>query len=307
MTEVSIIIPTYNRAKSLGAAIQSILDQTYQDFEVIIVDDCSSDNTEAVVRGFQDQRISYVRHSENRGSGCARNTGIKRAKGHFIAFQDSDDIWLPSKLMKQIEAMSKASNEVGVVYTGYIRIESGVEKYNPPSCVDEKQGNIYGQLLKGNFVGTAMVLVRKDCFEEVGLFDEEIYNYGEDWELWLRVAKRYLFILIDEPLVLSPIGNDSNVKNLTAKTAALERILALHEVGFNRDPKSYARHLYSTGADYCRIGRMKDGRRLFARSALKRPFSILPWMLILASFLGKSRFISIVDYSRNVLGFSSKA
>ncbi|MCJ7517879.1 MAG: glycosyltransferase family 2 protein [Methanomassiliicoccales archaeon] len=306
MTEVSIVIPTYNRATSLGAAIQSILDQTYQDFEIIVVDDFSSDDTEKVVKGFQDKRISYIRHAENRGASCARNTGIKRAKGRFVAFQDSDDIWLPSKLMKQIEVMSRASNEVGVVYTGYIRTESGVERYNPPSYIDEKQGNIYRQLLKGNFVGTAMVLARKDCLEEVGLFDEEIYNYGEDWELWLRVAKRYLFILIDEPLVLAPVGDDSNVKNLTRKTAAIERILALHEEEFNRDPKSYARHLYLTGINYCRIGRMKDGRRLFVRSAFKRPLSILPWMLVLTSFLGRSRFISIMDYSRNVLGISSR-
>jgi glycosyltransferase involved in cell wall biosynthesis len=306
MTEVSIIIPTYNRAKSLGAAIQSILDQTYQDFEVIIVDDYSSDNTERVVRGFQDQRISFIRHPENRGSGCARNTGIKRAKGRFIAFQDSDDIWLPSKLMKQIEALSEASDEVGVVYTGYVRRESGVEKYYPELYVEEKQNNILRQLVKGNIVGTPTAIVKRECFEKVGLFDEELSN-SEDWELWLRIAKDYLFIFIDEPLVIASLCYDSINRNLKAKTASLERIFSLHEEDFNRDSRSYARHLYLTGVDYCQIGKMKDGRRLFAKSALKEPLSILPWMLILTSFLGRSRFISIMDYSRNVLGISSKA
>ena len=306
MTEVSIIIPTYNRAKSLGFAIQSILDQTYQDFEVIIVDDYSSDNTERIVRGFQDQRISFIRHPENRGSGCARNTGIKRAKGRLIAFQDSDDIWLPSKLMKQIEALSKASDEVGVVYTGYIQKDSDVEKYFPESHVKEKQNNILRQLVKGNFVGTPTAIVKRECFEKAGMFDEELSNL-EDWELWLRIAKDYLFIFIDEPLVIASLGYDSITRNLKARTASLERIFSLHEEDFNRDLGSYARHLRRTGMYYCQSGKMKDGRRLFAKSALKEPLSILPWMLILTSFLGRSRFFSIMDYSRNVLGISSQA
>ena len=242
MTEVSIIIPTYNRATSLGTAIQSVLNQTYKDFEIIVVDDFSSDNTEKVVREFQDQRISFIRHPENRGSGCARNTGIDRAKGRFIAFQDSDDIWLPGKLMKQIEALSKACDEVGVVYTGYIRKDSGVEKYFPESYVKEKQNNILRQLVRGNIVGTPTAIVKRECFEKAGLFDEELSNL-EDWELWLRIAKDYLFIFIDEPLVIASLGYDSITRNLKTKTASLERIFSLHEEDFNRDLRSYARHL----------------------------------------------------------------
>lgn len=95
---VSVVIPTYNRAHLVGRAIQSVLNQTYQDFEIIVVDDGSTDNTEEVVKSFNDPRIRYIRHDQNRGGSAARNTGIKMARGEYIAFQDSDDEWLPEKL-----------------------------------------------------------------------------------------------------------------------------------------------------------------------------------------------------------------
>jgi len=94
---VSVIIPTYNRAHLVGRAIRSVLNQTYQDFEIIVVDDCSTDNTEEIVKGFNDHRIRYMRHDRNRGGSAARNTGIKASQGKYIAFLDSDDEWLLKK------------------------------------------------------------------------------------------------------------------------------------------------------------------------------------------------------------------
>ena len=118
---VSVIIPTYNRAKLLPRAIKSVLNQTFKDFEVIIVDDGSTDNTEEVINEFQkhNKRIKYIRHEKNKGAAAARNTGIKIAQGEYIAFQDSDDEWLPNKLEKQMEIFESAPAEIGVVYTDY--------------------------------------------------------------------------------------------------------------------------------------------------------------------------------------------
>ena len=106
---VSIIIPTYNRAHLIGRAIQSVLNQTYQNFEIIVVDDGSTDNTEEMIKEFQkhDKRIKYIRHEKNRGGAAARNTGIKVARGEYIAFQDSDDEWLPEKLEKQMDVFQR--------------------------------------------------------------------------------------------------------------------------------------------------------------------------------------------------------
>jgi len=116
---VSIVIPTYNRAGLLSRTIQSVLNQTYQDFEIIIVDDGSTDKTEEVVKSFNSKKIFYNRHEENKGANAARNTGIKASRGEYIAFQDSGDEWLPQKLERQMKVFENASPEVGVVYTGY--------------------------------------------------------------------------------------------------------------------------------------------------------------------------------------------
>ena len=114
---VSIIIPTYNRSRLIARAVKNVLNQTYQDFELIIVDDGSTDGTREVVAGFSDERIRYVQHDKNRGEAAARNTGIKVARGEYIASHDSDDEWLHEKLAKQIRAFENCSPEIGVVYT----------------------------------------------------------------------------------------------------------------------------------------------------------------------------------------------
>jgi len=126
---VSVIISTYNRAHLIGRAIQSVLNQTYQDFEVIVVDDGSTDNTEEIVKSFNDPRIRYIRHEKNKGAAAARNTGIKAARGKYIAFQDSDDEWLPEKLEKQMKVFENAPPEAGVVYTDMQRINEDGEHY----------------------------------------------------------------------------------------------------------------------------------------------------------------------------------
>ena len=114
----SVIIPTYNRARMVDRAIQSVLSQTYQDFEIIVVDDASTDNTQEVVKEcmFRDKRVRYIKHEKNKGGSAARNTGIKNEHGEYVGFLDSDDEWLPTKLEKQIELFRKRCNSVGAVY-----------------------------------------------------------------------------------------------------------------------------------------------------------------------------------------------
>src|SRR5262245_18204916 len=133
---VSIVIPTYNRANLIARSLQSVLDQSYEDFEILVIDDGSTDQTAAVVAGFRDQRIIYTRLARNSGAGGARNVGIKMSKGQFLAFQDSDDEWLPQKLAKHMEMFKKGASKLGVVYSDKQRIlKNGTTSYHESPAI----------------------------------------------------------------------------------------------------------------------------------------------------------------------------
>lgn len=169
---VSVIIPTYNRAHLVARAIQSVLNQTYQDFEIIIVDDASTDNTEEVVKSFNDKRVGYMQLNENSGtSAVPRNTAIKTARGKYIAFQDSDDEWLPEKLKKQVKVFKNVLAEVGIVYTDMRRISKDGKKeyFHSPRIVPE-DGIIYEEALDYRVacIGAATAVIGKECFDRLG-------------------------------------------------------------------------------------------------------------------------------------------
>jgi glycosyltransferase involved in cell wall biosynthesis len=224
---VSVILPTYNRAHLVGRAIQSVLDQTYQDFEIIVVDDGSKDNTEEVINGFTDTRIRYVKHQQNKGGSAARNTGIKFAKGKYIAFQDSDDEWLPRKLEIQRETFEVVSLEVGVIYTDMLRIENnGNEKYWHSPTVK------YGSIINSRTldyqvigIGIQSTLIKRECFDRVGVFDERFPRFI-DLDLFVRLLKNYHFYHIKKPLVKywATEGISSNNKTISiARKLLLEK------------------------------------------------------------------------------------
>lgn len=201
--KVSVIIPTYNRANSVGIAIGSILNQTWQNFEIIVVDDGSTDHTKQVVEGFEDDRIRYVYSEQNSGASHARNTGIGLAEGEFIAFLDSDDEWLPEKLEKQMQVMMQAPDSMGMVYCR-MRAEEGEDEpiICPPYWIAKEllAGNILAVLLVHNLIGTPSALARKACLEQVGGFNEKL-SCLEDWELNLRIAEKWKIGFVDEILV----------------------------------------------------------------------------------------------------------
>jgi glycosyltransferase involved in cell wall biosynthesis len=241
MPQVSVIIPTYNGAHLLARAIQSVLGQTFRDFELIVVDDGSTDNTKELVSNIGDERVRYIRHEKNRGPSAARNTGIKAANGPYIAFQDSDDEWMPDKLEKQMRAFANAPSEVGVVYSGFWRIKDDQKTYIPSSRIEPKDGNVHSLLLKSNFIGTPVVLMKRECFEKAGMFDEELPML-EDWELWIRISKYYQFKYINEPLVTSyHISGGVNERRQRTQARARKLILEKHYEDMKRNRKLLAR------------------------------------------------------------------
>ena len=196
---VSVIIPTYNRAHLVGRAICSVLNQTFQDFEIIVVDDGSTDNTEEVVKSFNDPRIRYIRHEQNRGGSAARNTGIRAARGEYIAFLDSDDEWLPEKLDTQLKTMSTLPEHFVGVCCGYYRArQSKIVSVSRPMLY----GKLFDKLLKSPFLnGGSCLIVRKNALVAIGGFDEQLARH-QDWDLLLRLALMYEIGIIDTPLVI---------------------------------------------------------------------------------------------------------
>ena len=200
--KVSVILPTYNREATLGRAIESVLNQTYTDFELIIVDDGSTDNTRQLVENIHDDRITYYYVKINSGAAAARNYGIERAEGEYIAFQDSDDYWHSDKLEKQMKVM-ESNPDIGFVYHPIsCRIDSDCCVILPPESlpIEKKQGDIYTQLLYDNMVDCPTLLVKKSCLNTCGYFDISLKAL-EDYDLALRLGKKYMAGFVDEPLI----------------------------------------------------------------------------------------------------------
>ena len=235
MEKVSIIIPTYNRAEVLAASIQSVLQQTYTDFELLIVDDGSSDNTDIVVESIIDNRIRYLKMPENKGASTARNEGIRQANYDYIAFQDSDDYWKPEKLEKQMAFLTQRP-EVGLLYCPYeCKKADGTTILVPGSNIppEEKQGNIYRYMLLRNTIGTPSVLMRRQCLEKSGLFCESL-TCLVDWELFLRIARDHEIAFQEEPMVIANLSQNSISHNISGHYEARCYMLAKHKEAFLR-------------------------------------------------------------------------
>jgi len=231
---VSVIIPTYNREHLLDRAVKSVLNQTYQNFEIIVVDDASTDDTEKVIKRFNDKRIKYIKHKINSGGSAApRNTGIKAAQGNYIAFQDSDDEWLPEKLEKQMKTFEEFP-KTKVVYSGFWRIENGRKEYIPNKNVKKIEGDLHKELLERNFITPQAVIIKKECFDKAGLFEEKLRSY-QDWEMWIRVSRKYKFKCINEPLVMSYLTTDSITARRKEDYNALMLILEKHLEYYRKD------------------------------------------------------------------------
>ena len=187
--EFSVIIPTYNRAKYLKKAIKSVLKQTYRNFEVIVVDDGSKDKTKKVAKRFGGQ-IRYIRQ-KHRGPSAARNTGIKHARGRYIAFLDSDDKFLPRKLEKNRQFLLKHP-KCKFLYSWYYDVNrkgKRVKLVKTPRCKSKKE--IQKKLYKRKFtIRTSTVVVKRQCFDEVGYFNPK-YLRSQDWDMWLRLVAKY--------------------------------------------------------------------------------------------------------------------
>jgi len=222
---VSVIIPTYNRASWLRGAIDSVLDQTFADFELIVVDDGSTDNTKEIVADYGD-KIRYF-YQPNKGPSAARNTGIGQAKADLICFLDSDDRWIKNKLQTQVEFI-RQNPLTKISYTNEIWIRNG-KRVNQKKVHQKYSGWIYQKCLPLCIISPSSVMIHRDVFDKVGLFDENLL-VCEDYDLWLRISCRYPIFFIDQSLIIKNGGHKDQLSHRfwgmdRFRVKALEKIL----------------------------------------------------------------------------------
>lgn len=203
MPTISVIIHTYNNEKFIGETIESVLSQTYKDYEIIIVDDGSTDNTRAALLPYMD-KIRY-HYKENGGIASAKNAGIKLSKAKFIAFFDHDDLWVPDKLKMQMEYFKK-NPQAGLVYSKYITFKNGKKLRTRPK--KGYSGWIFAKLLSKSIIQTSTVMVKKECLDAIGPFDES-FALADEYDLFLRIARKFQCGFIDKELTKYRV-HDSN-------------------------------------------------------------------------------------------------
>ena len=216
MPEVSVIIPTYNRSDRVVRAVQSVLDQSFKDLEILVVDDGSTDDTEARLVHYGTS-ITYMRQSANRGVSAARNKGIENSNGTWIAFLDSDDYWLKDKLRFQMKFLRRTPDAVAC-QTEEIWIRRG-RRVNPKKIHKKPSGEIFQHSLRLCLVSPSSVILKRSVFDEIGLFDETL-EAAEDYDLWLRISCKHPIHLIDRDLVVKEGGHEDQ---LSRKHTGMDR------------------------------------------------------------------------------------
>jgi glycosyltransferase involved in cell wall biosynthesis len=299
---VSVVIPTYNRANLVTRAIKSVLSQTYKDFEIIVVDDASTDHTGEVVEELQRQhsRIRYIKHKENIGGAAARNTGIRASRGKYIAFQDSDDEWFPEKLKKQMDIFETASYKIGVVYTGFWREENDERIYIPFNWIKQKEGDIHEEIFQeGNYITTQAAVVRKECFEKAGMFNESLPRL-QDWELWLRISKYYHFRYIDEPLLVAYHLPGGITANQNALIRAAEIISEKYSEGIRKNRPLLSKFYFHLGVLLSSSNEIGKGRRYLLKAVKADPLNMKALSVTFISFFGHKAYNRVLKNYRKI-------
>ncbi|OGZ18365.1 MAG: hypothetical protein A2V72_01170 [Candidatus Nealsonbacteria bacterium RBG_13_37_56] len=279
--KVSVIIPTYNRAQFLRRAIKSVLNQTFQDFELIVVDDGSTDDTRKVVEFFPG--IKYIYQNNSGGAGRPKNTGIKTAKGEYIAILDDDDEWFTTKLEKQVQFLEQ-NPAIDIVGCNYLI--NGKKEYKIP-----KQKDIFKEILIADNIGPGSIMVyRKEVFDRVGLFDENLRS-SQDKEMRIRLAQKYKFGFIEEPLVNYYIGHDNiSLAGLSVKEREKDwqYIFEKYKNYYLADKKLYSDKLRYDGTRYMLLGLSAKARKSFLSSIKKNPLNIKSFFYLFLSLSGTS-------------------
>lgn len=290
---VSVIIPTYNRAHYIREAVESVLAQSYKNFEIIVVDDGSTDGTEEVLHPYRDS-IRYF-YQENQGASAARNLGIKNARGKYIAFLDSDDFWLPEMLEVQVGYL-EAHPEAGMVHADFLILDEGSNNPGPRKRTHSRpkpSGYIFPELFIENAVMNVCVIVRRASLEVTGLFDPE-FRRAEDYHLWLRIARHFPIAYINRPLGICRRHAGNTNRNMAnhhlQALAAMEKMLHLNpeianEIGSGTVRRGLFNRAFAVAYYLFDEGAYRNGRLYFAKALRLWPCHWPSYGYYLASWL----------------------
>jgi hypothetical protein len=272
MPDVSVVIPTRSRSGMLAQALRSVLSQRDVDFEVIVVDDGSTDDTAAMVTAMPDRRVHLIRQETAEGVSAARNRGSAAAAGRWVAFLDDDDLWAPDKLVRQLEAATAAGRRW--VYAGDVNVDSDLRVLNggPPPAPDE----VVASLERYNAVpsGASNVVVRRDLLAAVGPFDPQLKT-SEDWDMWIRLARRGPPSWVCSPLVAYRVHPGNAVFNVAPMITEPEIIAARHGIRLDRAGN------YRRAAWTClRGGNRHEALRYYWRAAVLGDFKSIARFLM---------------------------
>lgn len=263
---ISVVIPAYNREDTIETAVRSVLRQSFADLEVIVVDDASSDATTLRVEAIDDPRLRLIRHEINQGGAAARNTGIAAARGEWIAFQDSDDEWLPEKLERQRAAIDRMPGAVGV-YCGMIILGSPAEGTAEPSALRywpapvhkvPLEGDLSEALLVGgSLISTQTFMARREVLEQSGGFDPTLKAL-QDWDCVIRVARLGLIAFTPEPLVIQRFSANSLTRSSRNRVIALQQVLKKNATEFAALPDALAERCGTVSGGLRRTGSPRE-------------------------------------------------
>jgi glycosyltransferase involved in cell wall biosynthesis len=275
---VSVIIPTYNRGSSIGAAIQSVLSQTFSSFEILVIDDGSTDNTPSIVASFADPRIIYEKHPNSGGPARPRNRGVQISQAKWIAFLDSDDWWMPNKLQESVDMLEAGAD--------FVYHESYLVSSLPPKRHYWKRSKarklkspvFYDLLLNGPAMDNSSVVVKRELLDLIGGFSEDpLLIAAEDYDAWLRLAKHTeAFGRLNKPLGYYWCGG-GGINSAKRSICYLERLAALHlDEGTGKSAFSCSPFFsYVMGKANCALGQFDVAKVLFKDTMSKARFSRL--------------------------------
>jgi glycosyltransferase involved in cell wall biosynthesis len=281
----SVILPTHNRASVLPRAVRSVLAQTHRDLELIVVDDASTDESVRVLADIDDPRLIVLRLDAHHGAAAARNRGIAAARGTYIGFQDSDDVWDAHKLKAQIEALRSAGPDVGVCVCSYRHHKGGTSR-----TVAHRPGVLRGErvidvLLTEKSFGTQTLLLRRETLAAAPAFDESLPR-AQDFELCLRLASTGPFVFLDDALVDIYHSEDSISADPFRFAAAIRAIVDKHPALFRAHRRGHALQLFKAGKYYALSGHYSSCVPLLLQSMRLNPWNWKSAALLLGVLSG---------------------